>query len=173
MTVDTFCVIPLSVSNATQCIILYKVVICAICVTIPVSCESGYWKFEKWKVKNKSLSHFPRSEKWNGNMIHSFREVKSEMKIWFILFENDKWNGNALKSRSRMKSELKMLRDRDREVKFLENSREILENQRTKKILKSSLPFHPPIGFECIVVLPPSVMTFLFCILQFALHAIF
>ena len=28
-----------------------------------------------------------------------------------------------------MKSEMKMHRDRDREVKFLENSREILENQ--------------------------------------------
>ena len=28
-----------------------------------------------------------------------------------------------------MKSEMKMPRDRDREVKFLENSREILENQ--------------------------------------------
>ena len=33
-----------------------------------------------------------------------------------------------------MKSELKMPRDRDREVKFLENFREILENQEIKKI---------------------------------------
>ena len=30
-----------------------------------------------------------RSEKWNENLIHSFREVKSEIKIWFTLFE--KW----------------------------------------------------------------------------------
>ena len=34
-----------------------------------------------------------------------------------------------------MKSEMKMPRDRDREVKFLENSREILENQEIQKIL--------------------------------------
>ena len=32
-----------------------------------------------------------------------------------------------------MKSEMKMHRDRDREVKFLENSREILENQEIPK----------------------------------------
>ena len=63
------------------------------------TCESGYLK---WKVKWKSVSLFLRSEKWNENLIHSFREVKSEMK---------------------------MPRDRDREVKFLENSREILENR--------------------------------------------
>ena len=38
-----------------------------------VSCESGYWKFEKWKVKWKSDSLF----------------LRSEMKIWFNLFQ--KW----------------------------------------------------------------------------------
>ena len=32
-----------------------------------------------------------------------------------------------------MKSEMKMPRDRDREVKFLENSREILENREIQK----------------------------------------
>ena len=32
-----------------------------------------------------------------------------------------------------MKSEMKLPRDRDREVKFLENSREILENQDIEK----------------------------------------
>ena len=35
-----------------------------------------------------------------------------------------------------MKSEMKMAQDRDREVKFLENSREILENQEIQKIFK-------------------------------------
>ena len=35
-----------------------------------------------------------------------------------------------------MKSEMKLPRDRDREVKFLENSREILENQEIKKMYK-------------------------------------
>ena len=38
-----------------------------------------------------------------------------------------------------MKSEMKMHRDRDREVKFLENSREILENQEIPK----KIPFGP------------------------------
>ena len=33
-----------------------------------------------------------------------------------------------------MKSEMKMPRDRDREVKFLENSREILENEEIEKL---------------------------------------
>ena len=32
-----------------------------------------------------------RSEKWNKNLFHSDREVKSEMKISFTLFENWKW----------------------------------------------------------------------------------
>ena len=56
--------------------------------------------------------------------------LQKKSKIWnsFTLFENEKWNENALRSRSRVKSEMKMPRDRDREVKFLENSREILEN---------------------------------------------
>ena len=42
-----------------------------------------------------------------------------------------------------MKSEMKMHRDRDREVKFLENSREILRNQETQKIFNFwSKSFH-------------------------------
>ena len=57
--------------------------------------------------KNKSLSLFPRSEKWNENMIHSFRELKSEMKMPL-----------------------------DWEVKFLENSREILKNRENSKFCK-------------------------------------
>ena len=57
--------------------------------------ESGFLKFEKWKVKIKSFHSFSRSAKWNQNAFTLFREVKSE---------------------------IKMLRDRDREVKILENS---------------------------------------------------
>ena len=74
-----------------------------------------------------------RSEKWNENLVHSFREVKSEIKMWFTNFENEKWNENALISRSRVKSEMKMPRDRDREVKFLENSREFLINSKESR----------------------------------------
>ena len=82
-----------------------------------VSCESGYWKFEKWKwknnlfhffrevkseikiwftlfekwkVKDKSLSLFPRSEKWTENLVHSFREWKVKWKCLEI--EIEKWN---------------------------------------------------------------------------------
>ena len=93
-----------------------------------VSCESGYWKFEKWKVKWKSGSLISRSEKWNENLVHSFREWKVKWKCLDIEIESEKWNENVSKSRSRVKSELKMPRDRDREVKFLENFREISRN---------------------------------------------
>ena len=57
--------------------------------------ESGFLKFEKWKVKIKSFHSFLRSAKWKKNAFTLFREVKSE---------------------------IKMLQDRDREVKILENS---------------------------------------------------
>ena len=98
--------------------------------------------FEKWKVKWKSDSLFSRNEKWNKNLIHSFREVKSEMK---------------------------MPRDRDREVKFLENSREFTiswkfsrncRKPKKKKVFTSRPSFFPPLAFECIVVLPTSLMEF-------------
>ena len=91
-----------------------------------VPCESGYWKFEKWKVKWKSGSLISRSEKWNENLVHSFREWKVKWKCLDIEIESEKWNENVSKSRSRVKSELKM--PRDREVKFLENFQEILRN---------------------------------------------
>ena len=89
-----------------------------------VSCESGYWKFEKWKVKWKSVSLFS----------------KSEMKIWFTLFEkwkvkwksdslfsrSEKWNENA--SRSRSRSEI------SREFSRIQNFLKILEKlTKTKK----------------------------------------
>ena len=84
------------------------------------SCESGCWKFEKWKVKWKSGSLISRSEKWNENLVHSFREWKVKWKSLAIEIENEKWNENGARSRSRMKSEMKMPWNRDREVKFLE-----------------------------------------------------
>ena len=39
-----------------------------------------------------------------------------------------------------MKSEMKMPRDRDREVKFLENSREIFKDQEIKKNYQTFTP---------------------------------
>ena len=84
-------------------------------------------KVREVKVKNKSLSLFPRNEKWIKNLVHSFSRSESEKKSLSLFFEKwkVKWKSSSLFSR--MKSEMKMPRDRDREVKFLENSREILK----------------------------------------------
>ena len=47
-----------------------------------------------------NLVHFfPRSEKWNENLVHSFREWKVKWK--YLDIENEKWNENASRSRSR------------------------------------------------------------------------
>ena len=60
-----------------------------------VSCESGYWKFEKWKVKWKFGSLISRSEKWNKNLVHPFREWKVKWKCLDIEIESEKWNENV------------------------------------------------------------------------------
>ena len=54
--------------------------------------ESWPWtnKLRLFKIvqePNQSL----RSEMWNGNLVHSFREVKSEMKIWFTHLPSGKY----------------------------------------------------------------------------------
>ena len=72
---------------------------------VPVSCESGYWKFEKWKVNWKSGSLISRSEKWNENHFHSFWEWKVKWKCRGIEIENEKWNENASRSRSEISRE--------------------------------------------------------------------
>ena len=53
------------------------------------------------------------------------REVKSEEKMSFTLFEKCKWKKNDLRSRSRNESEMKMTENRDREVKVKWKSFEI------------------------------------------------
>ena len=72
---------------------------------------------------------FSREKEWNLKLFHSFQELKSEFCFPFTHFENEKWNENALRSRSRMKSEKKMRRDRDREMKCQQNSREFSRNK--------------------------------------------
>ena len=72
---------------------------------------------------------FSREKEWNLKCFHLFREWKVKWKCLEIEIENEKWNEKALKSRSRMKSEMKMPRDRDREVKFQNNSREFSRNE--------------------------------------------
>ena len=64
--------------------------------------ESGFLKFEKWKVKIKSFHSFSRSAKWKKmlslffekckvkkNAFTLFREVKSEIRMLEV--ENEKW----------------------------------------------------------------------------------
>ena len=76
-----------------------------------------------------NFTRFSREKEWNLKYFHSFRELKSEFSFPFTHFENEKWNENVLRSRSRMKSEMKMPRDRDREVKCRQNSREFSRNK--------------------------------------------
>ena len=70
-----------------------------------------------------------RSEKWNKNVAHQFREWKVKWKCLDIEIESEKWNENVSRSRPRVKSEMKMPRDRDQEVKCQKNSREFSRNE--------------------------------------------
>ena len=72
---------------------------------------------------------FSGEKEWNLKCFHLFREWKVKWECLEIEIENEKWNEKALKSRSRVKSEMKMPRDRDREVKFQNNSREFSRNE--------------------------------------------
>ena len=78
---------------------------CAAWIWRSVSCESGFWTIEMWKVKK--------------NIFHFSREVQSEIRRLEIEIEKWKWNENDRKSKSRSESEMKKLWDR--EMKFLEN----------------------------------------------------
>ena len=85
-------------------------------VFVPGTSESGFLKFEKWKVKIKSFHSFSRSAKWK--------------KKWLSLFfEKCKVKSKYFHSFREVKSEIKMLRDRDREVKILENSEQFSRNE--------------------------------------------
>ena len=55
----------------------------------PGTSESGFLKFEKWKVKTKSFHSFSRSAKWKKNAFTLFWEVQSENKMLSLFFE--KW----------------------------------------------------------------------------------
>ena len=80
------------------------------------------YKCRKEKVlwQNISGSQLPKRE-W----VLDCREVKSEEKMSFTLFEKCKWKKNDLRSRSRNESEMKMTENRDREVKVKWKSFEI------------------------------------------------
>ena len=70
-----------------------------------------------------------RSEKWKRKAFTLFREVQSEKKCFHSFSRSAKWKTNAFTLFREVKSEIKMLRDRDREVKILENSEQFSRNE--------------------------------------------
>ena len=60
-----------------------------IMITLTGTSESGFLKFEKWKVKKKSFHSFSRSAKWKKNAFTLFREVQSEKQMLSLFFK--KW----------------------------------------------------------------------------------
>ena len=139
----------------------------------PVSCESGYWKFEKWKwkinlfhffrevkseikiwftlfekwkVKDKSLSLFPRSEKWTENLVHSFREWKVKWKCLEI--EIEKWNfSRILEKFFRIKKILRFW------SKFFSFCKLLLWNVEKGETCEKSWVSNVWVTFSCIAIL--------------------
>ena len=68
------------------------------------TCESGYWKFEKWKVKWKFGSLILRMK--SEMKMSCDREWKVKWKWLKIEIESEKWNENALRSRSEISREI-------------------------------------------------------------------
>ena len=66
-----------------------------------VPCESGYWKFEKWKVKWKSGSLISRMKSEMKMPWYRDREWKVKWECLKIEIESEKWIENASRSRSR------------------------------------------------------------------------
>ena len=63
--------------------------------------ESGFLKFEKWKVKTKSFHSFSRSAKWKKMLSLFFEKCKVKSKCFHSFSRSEKWNQNASRSRSR------------------------------------------------------------------------
>ena len=63
--------------------------------------ESGFLKFEKWKVKIKSFHSFSRSAKWKKMLSLFFEKCKVKSKCFHSFSRSEKWNQNASRSRSR------------------------------------------------------------------------
>ena len=72
---------------------------------------------------------FSREIEWNQKCFHFFREMKSETNYPFTLFEKWKVKWFFVSLFSRSESEIEIPRDRDREVKFQNNSREFSRNE--------------------------------------------
>ena len=101
--------------------------------------------FEKWKVKDKSLSLFPRSEKWTENLVHSFREWKVKWKCLEI--EIEKWNfSRILEKFFRIK---KILRFRSRCFSFCKL---LLWNVEKGETCEKSWVSNVWVTFNCIAI---------------------
>ena len=78
--------------------------------------------FSRKRVKSEMLSLISRSEKWNENLVHSFREWKVKWKCLEIEIESEKWNENASRSRSEIgKKFSRILEKRDSRWLLVQN----------------------------------------------------
>ena len=71
--------------------------------------ESGFLKFEKWKVKIKSFHSFSRSAKWKKMLSLFFEKCKVKSKCFHSFSRSEKWNQNASRSRSRSENSREFL----------------------------------------------------------------
>ena len=103
-----------------------------------------------------------RSEKWNKNLFHSDREVKSEMKISFTLFENWKWKKNLLHFDREVKSEIQIwftlfekwkVKQKCLEIEIEKwNSREFFKSKTIKTFLSKMVSDDIGNAWYCIVL---------------------
>ena len=103
-----------------------------------------------------------RSEKWNKNLFHSDREVKSEMKISFTLFENWKWKKNLLHFDREVKSEIQIwftlfekwkVKQKCLEIEIKKwNSREFFKSKTIKTFLSKMVSDDIGNAWYCIVL---------------------
>ena len=75
----------------------------------PGTSESGFLKFEKWKVKIKSFHSFSRSAKWKKMASLFFEKCKVKSKCFHSFSRSEKWNQNASRSRSRSENSREFL----------------------------------------------------------------
>ena len=92
---------------------------------VPVSCESGYCKFEKWKVKWKSGSPISRMKSEMRMPWYRDREWKVKWKCLKIEIESEKWNENASRSRSRSEISREFSRILEKFLRILKTSRKL------------------------------------------------
>ena len=109
--------------------------------------------FYKWKHRKRSMRQWVYCTMCSAlrEWVLDSREVKSEEKMSFTLFEKCKWKKNDLRSRSRNESEMKMTENRDREVKVKWKSFEIeIEKWNFSRIFENLLDQREGGGGRCL-----------------------